>query len=109
MSKQPVYWNKAKKYLSKKDKIMRNLIYKYSDARKVPANASERVKKNMEEGRGFRLKNLGNQGGDFMFSSANPMWRASLETLDLVQTTNGLKNSNLKDLHNLLVLSLLMI
>ncbi len=32
MSKQPVYWNKAKKYLSKKDKIMRNLIYKYSDA-----------------------------------------------------------------------------
>ena len=32
MSKQPVYWNKAKKYLSKKDSIMRNLINKYSDA-----------------------------------------------------------------------------
>ena len=32
MSKQPVYWNKAKKYLSKKDNVMRNLIYKYSDA-----------------------------------------------------------------------------
>jgi len=56
-------------------------IYKYSDARKVPTNASERVKKNMEEGRGFRLKTLGNKGGDFMFSSANPMWRASMEKL----------------------------
>ena len=32
MSKSPVYWNKAKRYLSKKDSIMRNLINKYSDA-----------------------------------------------------------------------------
>ena len=31
MSKQPAYWNKAKKYLSSKDRIMRNLIIKYSD------------------------------------------------------------------------------
>ena len=32
MSKPPDYWNKAKKYLSKKDSIMKNLIDKYSDA-----------------------------------------------------------------------------
>ncbi len=32
MSKQPSYWNKAKKYLSKKDSVMRNLINQYSDA-----------------------------------------------------------------------------
>jgi len=32
MSKKPSYWNKAKKYLSKKDSIMRNLIKKYTDA-----------------------------------------------------------------------------
>ena len=32
MSTQPVYWNKAKKYLSKKDSIMRKLINKYSDS-----------------------------------------------------------------------------
>ena len=32
MSKQPSYWNNAKKYLSKKDTIMRNLINRYSDA-----------------------------------------------------------------------------
>ncbi len=29
MSKTPSYWNKAKKYLSKKDKVMLNLIKKY--------------------------------------------------------------------------------
>ena len=32
MSKPPTYWNKAKKYLSKKDIKMRNLIKKYSDS-----------------------------------------------------------------------------
>ena len=32
MSKKPSYWNKAKKYLSKKDSIMRNLINRYTDA-----------------------------------------------------------------------------
>ena len=32
MNNQPPYWNKAKKYLSKKDSIMKNLIDKYSDA-----------------------------------------------------------------------------
>tara|TARA_Y100001936_G_C16037577_1_gene649524 strand:- start:38 stop:664 length:627 start_codon:yes stop_codon:yes gene_type:complete len=31
MSKPPFYWSKAKKYLSEKDKIMKNLIEKYSD------------------------------------------------------------------------------
>ena len=29
MSKRPIYWNKAKKYLSKKDKIMSSLIKRY--------------------------------------------------------------------------------
>ena len=31
MTKPPKYWNKAKKYLSKKDKVMNDLIYKYRD------------------------------------------------------------------------------
>ena len=31
MTKPPKYWNKAKKYLSKKDKIMKTLIFKYRD------------------------------------------------------------------------------
>ena len=31
MSKPPIYWNSAIKYLSKKDKVMKKLIYKYKD------------------------------------------------------------------------------
>tara|TARA_B100000123_G_C25702596_1_gene415984 strand:- start:557 stop:1180 length:624 start_codon:yes stop_codon:yes gene_type:complete len=31
MKKPPIYWNKAKKYLSKKDPIIRDLILKYND------------------------------------------------------------------------------
>ena len=32
MNKTPIYWNKAKKYLSKKDIKMKKLINKYSNA-----------------------------------------------------------------------------
>ena len=35
----------------------------------------------MEEGRGFRLGSLNKKGGDFMFSTSNPMWRASMDKL----------------------------
>ena len=56
------------------------------DARKNPPDPRERVKKNLEEGRGFRLDNLANsgKGGDFMFASANELWRASLDVLDFM-------------------------
>ena len=56
-------------------------IYKPVDSRKVPVNANERIKKNMEEGRSFRLGSLGKKGGDFLFSSSNPMWRAAMDKL----------------------------
>src|SRR6056300_2030291 len=57
-------------------------IYRPTDARKVSVNADERIKKNMEEGRGFRLGSLGgNKGGDFLFASSNPMWRAAIDKL----------------------------
>tara|TARA_B100000989_G_scaffold214996_1_gene163535 strand:+ start:221 stop:799 length:579 start_codon:yes stop_codon:yes gene_type:complete len=57
------------------------------DARKTSPDPKERVKKNLEEGRGFRLDNAlkgGSKGGDFMFASANELWRASLDTLDFM-------------------------
>ena len=57
-------------------------IYRPTDARKVPVNANERVKKNIEEGRGFRLSSIGKNNGEFLFASSNPMWRATLEKLD---------------------------
>ena len=56
------------------------------NARENPPDPKARVKKNLEEGRGFRLDTamLGGKGGDFMFASANEMWRASLDTLDFM-------------------------
>ena len=58
------------------------------DARKNPPNPKLRVKKNLEEGRGFRLDNMvggqAGKGGNFMFASANELWRASLDTLDFM-------------------------
>ena len=58
-----------------------------TDARKFPPNPELRVKKNIEEGRGFRLDNAIKEnikGGDFLFASANELWRASLDTIDFM-------------------------
>ena len=58
-----------------------------ADARKVSPDPSERVKKNLEEGKGFRLMDaVGKKpkGGEFMFASANELWRASLDTIDFM-------------------------
>ena len=49
--------------------------------------AEEKRRKNIEEGRGVSLKGImGNRGGstNYEFSSSNPMWRATLETLDFL-------------------------
>ena len=56
-----------------------------ADARKYPPNPEERVKKNIEEGRGFRLMDSMKKGsGNFEFASSNPLWRASLDTIDFM-------------------------
>ena len=55
-----------------------------SDARKVPPNVDERVRKNIEEGRGFRLMGGQKKGGTFDFASSNELWRASLDTIDFM-------------------------
>ena len=56
------------------------------DAKENPYDPKLRVKKNLEEGKGFRLDTIGQSGkaGDFMFASANELWRASLDTLDFM-------------------------
>ncbi len=59
--------------------------YKPVDARKVSPNADERVKKNIEEGRGFRLMDsVKKRGGSFEFASSNFLWRATLDTIDFM-------------------------
>ena len=52
------------------------------DARKFPDDPKLRVKKNLEEGRGFRLSDgLKRKGGVFDFASSNELWRASLDVI----------------------------
>jgi len=66
-------------------------IYAPSDARKVSPNSKERVKKNLEEGKGLSIKKLvsGGQGGtNYQFASSNPMWRATLDILDFLPLSN---------------------
>jgi hypothetical protein len=59
-----------------------------ADARKYPDDPKLRVKKNMEEGRAFRLsdsmKNNKSGNGVFEFASSNELWRASLDTIDFM-------------------------
>tara|TARA_X000000950_G_scaffold281662_1_gene378882 strand:- start:4522 stop:5076 length:555 start_codon:yes stop_codon:yes gene_type:complete len=56
------------------------------DARENPPDPRERVKKNLEEGKGFRIMDLGTNkgGGTFEFASSNELWRASLDTIDFI-------------------------
>ena len=66
-------------------------FFKRSDIKDNPVNVDERVKRNIEEGRGIRFgfgKN-GGTGGTFDFASSNELWRASVDTLDLVPLINA--------------------
>ena len=64
-------------------------IWDPADARKISPNADERVKKNLEEGKGFTIMGAGKGGGtNYQFASSNPMWRATLEILDFLPLSN---------------------
>ena len=64
-------------------------IWDPADARKVSPNADERVKKNLEEGRGMTIQGLmgGDKNTSYQFATSNPMWRATLEILDFLPLT----------------------
>ena len=64
-------------------------IYKRSDVEDNPVNVNERVRKNIQEGRGVRFGKGATRGGDFDFASSNPLWRASIEIFDFVPLTNA--------------------
>ncbi len=63
--------------------------FRYTDAREVPVDGEERVRKNIEEGRGIALLGGKKKGGVFDFASSNELWRASIEVLDFVSFTNA--------------------
>ena len=66
-------------------------FFKTGDARKISPDPRERVKKNMEEGKGFRLQTAisGGKGTTFEFASSNELWRASLDVLDFMPLTSA--------------------
>jgi len=64
-------------------------IYKRSDVKDNPVNVEDRVRKNIEEGKGVRFNIGKSKGGVFDFASANELWRASVETLDFVPLVNA--------------------
>ena len=64
-------------------------FFKRSDVKDNPVNVKDRVRKNIEEGRGLRFGIGGKKGGVFDFASANDLWRASVETLDFVPLVNA--------------------
>ena len=67
-------------------------FFKTGDARKNPPDPRERVKKNLEEGKGFRLNEaIGGRGRgtNFEFASSNELWRASLDVLDFMPLTSA--------------------
>lgn len=62
-------------------------IFKPVDLTKEPLDPDEKAKKNISEGRGISLGNLGNRSTNYEFSTSNPLWRASLDTLDFLPLT----------------------
>ena len=58
---------------------------KAGDARKMEMEGAERARKNVEEGRGFSLKNIGeNRKTTYEFSTSNPLWRATFDVIDFM-------------------------
>tara|TARA_B100000989_G_scaffold287424_1_gene257038 strand:+ start:49 stop:612 length:564 start_codon:yes stop_codon:yes gene_type:complete len=64
-------------------------FYKRSDIKDNPVNVDERVKKNIQEGRGIRFGRGATRGGDFDFASSNPLWRSAIDVMDFVPLSNA--------------------
>ena len=53
-------------------------------AKDFPPDPRQRVKKNIEEGKGFRVFDGKMGGTTYDFASSNPLWQATLDTLDFM-------------------------
>ena len=53
-------------------------------AKDFPPDPRKRVEKNINEGKGFRAMGGFSKGTNYEFASANPLWRATLDTLDFM-------------------------
>ena len=59
-------------------------VYRPVSAKEFPPEPEKRIKKNIEEGRGFRVLGDKKKGGTFDFASSNELWRATLDTIDFM-------------------------
>ena len=68
-----------------------------ADAKKISPDPRERVKKNLEEGKGFRLNDMGKtkSGTTYEFASSNELWRASLDVIDFMPLTTANYNGGI--------------
>ena len=65
-------------------------IYRPTDAREVSPNPEERIAKNLEEGRGFKIFDSERKfGTTYEFASSNELWRATLDTIDFMPLTTA--------------------
>ncbi len=64
-------------------------MFSFPSTNDIPTDVTERVEKNIEEGRGVSFGVGKKQGGVFDFATSNEMWRASMEVLDFVSFTNA--------------------
>ena len=60
------------------------LKYKKVSAKDFPPDPKKRIEKNMNEGRGFRILGDKNKSTNYEFASSNPLWRATLDTLNFM-------------------------
>ena len=60
-------------------------FFRYTPTKDVPTKGEERAQKNIEQGKGVTLRGLGGGGNTtYEFSTSNPLWRATLETIDFI-------------------------
>ena len=59
-------------------------FFKKPDWSEPAIDGKELARKNVREGKGIQIRPNKKQGGNFLFASSNPMWRASLETIDFM-------------------------
>ena len=58
---------------------------KAGDARTMEMEGEKRARKNVEEGRGWSLKNIGEgRKTTYEFSTSNPLWRATFDVIDFM-------------------------
>ena len=65
-------------------------VYRPVSAKDFPPDPEERVKKNMEEGRGYKVFDSERKyGTTYDFASSNELWRATLDTIDFMPLTTA--------------------